>query len=435
MKFYLGFIVSFCIMISSLRAEAQLQPAAGTPSVKSEKKSSVVSDAKEINELKTQLKEQSRKIDDLNKSLQQQNNSRQILEESLVHQRKLLLDEQQKLVEEIINKRRQLSTFVNENSRSSDRERILAQELEQSSKSESVAVKKVVDLRESQGQLEDINRSYKNLQIQLANAESEYTLTSSQKRDCEEKLKSLTVELQNQSSSQSNSITELAQRDNRIEQLQSELNQANQIVRALQAEVETKKQLEVRIQGLDRELTEARNLIMLKETELKILNESGAIPVNRVPDIRTNLSSQANQNTGAYNYPLQQRRVVPTVNPKPVNAADINSDVLVVTVIEDKVNLRSGPGNEHAPVMQVQRGSRLTVESRQGDWFSVITPTGSRAFVQKDFVTSGQVSSNPAKPVARTSALSSGNGNLNDEADTDEAKKAFEALRGGFAKP
>jgi uncharacterized protein YgiM (DUF1202 family) len=60
--------------------------------------------------------------------------------------------------------------------------------------------------------------------------------------------------------------------------------------------------------------------------------------------------------------------------------------MLTIRVIADKVNLRVRPGKEHSPLQQVARGTELVVESRVGDWYQVITPTGSRAYILSDFV-------------------------------------------------
>ena len=51
-----------------------------------------------------------------------------------------------------------------------------------------------------------------------------------------------------------------------------------------------------------------------------------------------------------------------------------------------KAFLRAGPGEEHSPLMEVQGGTRLTVEARVGEWYRVISPTGTRAFIRGDVV-------------------------------------------------
>jgi hypothetical protein len=80
-----------------------------------------------------------------------------------------------------------------------------------------------------------------------------------------------------------------------------------------------------------------------------------------------------------------------------------NTDVAIVEVIAGKVNLRSGPGPEHAPVMHVQRGSRLTVEAKEGEYYRVLSPTGTRAYISAEFVTpvEGDLQSVPRIPTSR----------------------------------
>lgn len=113
---------------------------------------------------------------------------------------------------------------------------------------------------------------------------------------------------------------------------------------------------------LKRELVEAKNELVLKETEVTQLasssSSSSASPID-VPQART-VEVAAKTTT--------------------------TSDVLVVEVTAEKANLRSGAGTEHSSVMHVASGTRLTVEARSGDWFRVVTPTGGRAYVRTDVV-------------------------------------------------
>ena len=47
-------------------------------------------------------------------------------------------------------------------------------------------------------------------------------------------------------------------------------------------------------------------------------------------------------------------------------------------ITANSVNLRSGPGKEHSPVMALSRGTRLVVERQEGNWYEVTGPTGQR---------------------------------------------------------
>ena len=40
--------------------------------------------------------------------------------------------------------------------------------------------------------------------------------------------------------------------------------------------------------------------------------------------------------------------------------------------------------------MQISKGAKLTIESKEGEWYRVYTPTGSRAYVHQDVVQLGE---------------------------------------------
>ncbi len=58
----------------------------------------------------------------------------------------------------------------------------------------------------------------------------------------------------------------------------------------------------------------------------------------------------------------------------------------VATVTARKANLRVGPGKQHSILFHVNEGSRLVVETRQGDWYRVIAPSGERAWISSSIV-------------------------------------------------
>lgn len=147
-------------------------------------------------------------------------------------------------------------------------------------------------------------------------------------------------------------------------------------------------EMEAKLQELEKEVVAARNELLMKDSELDLLKQSNS-SVRRTgsgtvrPVVQTSGRSGSRRlPTGTLNTPLQQRAPL-NVREQPQPAG---SDVMLIEVKSPKVNLRSGPGNEHSPIMQVDRGTRLTVETREGDWFRVITPTGSRAYIRKDVI-------------------------------------------------
>jgi len=108
--------------------------------------------------------------------------------------------------------------------------------------------------------------------------------------------------------------------------------------------------------------------------------------------------------TGASSQP---RLAVPTnrrvVNNNPLLTQPQNMktspEMPIATVIVDKANLRAGPGKNNSTIMSVAKGTRLAVETNQGDWYRVVTPTGGRAWISRETVGFGN---NPQSSPSRT---------------------------------
>ncbi len=75
--------------------------------------------------------------------------------------------------------------------------------------------------------------------------------------------------------------------------------------------------------------------------------------------------------------------------PTPPKAEPAQADLPVATVVVDKAQLRTGPGKDNSPLMAVSKGTRLVIETRQGDWYRVVAPSGARAWVSSDIVAFG----------------------------------------------
>lgn len=77
-----------------------------------------------------------------------------------------------------------------------------------------------------------------------------------------------------------------------------------------------------------------------------------------------------------------------------------SKEMMVATVVVEKANLRTGPGKNNSPMMSVSKGTRLAIETRLGEWYRVITPTGTRAWVSSDVVAFGnKINSKPNRVV------------------------------------
>ncbi len=191
---------------------------------------------------------------------------------------------------------------------------------------------------------------------------------------------------------------------------------------------------------LERALIKAKNDLLLKDTEIKMLSGSSEVKVGNTASTVTEKAAESVASqvaTQSATEPGIASRAM-TVNP------GVGSDVAVVEVKAKKVNLRSGAGNEHSPVMQVQAGMRLTVETREGDWYRVFTPTGSRAYIRADVVRPVTDAQEPAprgklKPGGQLTSEAADLVPLDDSANAgeqpeDEETKAFLNLQKGLSK-
>ena len=96
-----------------------------------------------------------------------------------------------------------------------------------------------------------------------------------------------------------------------------------------------------------------------------------------------------------------------------------SEDMPIATVMVDNANLRSGPGANNSPIMSVSKGTRLAIEARQGDWYRVIAPTGSRAWIDAKIVNFGKnLESTPTRTVKVQGY------------DSSVERQAFEFIRG-----
>jgi hypothetical protein len=66
-----------------------------------------------------------------------------------------------------------------------------------------------------------------------------------------------------------------------------------------------------------------------------------------------------------------------------------NREMMVATVSVPRAYLRSGPGTDESAMGIVPRGSRLVVETRQGEWYRIIAPDGDRAWISAQVVDFG----------------------------------------------
>ena len=174
----------------------------------------------------------------------------------------------------------------------------------------------------------------------------------------------------------------------KIGELQAELNQQAQVITSskdaatqCQSNLSAVQQQLMAKAEVERKLIEAQNELLLRDKEVELL--SGTKKSQKSSAAVAGTAIALPQDVPAA--PASRRLAVEAEN---TTSRSVGSrDALIVRVTGAKVNLRTGPGEEHSPLMQVKRGSQLTVEDREGDWFRVFTPTGGRAYVRNDVVT------------------------------------------------
>lgn len=224
-------------------------------------------------------------------------------------------------------------------------------------------------LKKKDIQIEDYNKKLSESQQEITSTSKQLSITIEQAKQCELAKKG-----------------DVDAKQNELVSLDKLLSSTVQEVKECRSQVESKETELARIPVLQNEIIKLKNELLLKDTEIAQLAQySGKAGITQQRQI-SSLRPQQNQ---LPQVPLARGASSQIADPGQVFAAvaeNVQSDVLIAEVISAKVNLRSGPGEEHSPVMQVQKGTRLTVESREGDWYRVLSPTGSRAYVKKDVV-------------------------------------------------
>lgn len=182
------------------------------------------------------------------------------------------------------------------------------------------------------------------------------------------------------------------------ESLQKELEKSKKEIEEKQKE---QSKLEEGRESLQQEIVRLQNELLLRETEIKVLSGD-----KKAKKELEKILAKSGQKTR-----------------EETSTQEIVSDVTIVEVIGNKVNIRSGAGKEHSPVMQVQKGTRLTVEAREGSWYRVFTPTGSRGYIKTSVVRKARAKKK-AKQVGKNAATSSNSNNIEE--------RALDRLRSNF---
>lgn len=191
--------------------------------------------------------------------------------------------------------------------------------------------------------------------------------------------------------------------------------------------------LQNRYDEVMREQNDLKNELLLKTTQIEALrnrqDEGDSVGIS-LPEERRVVERKSEAGISATARALEMLRArkaqaemnISAENPASQEDSSKGFDVPVVEVMVSAANLRSGPGVDNSTVMTVSQGSRLTVEEKRGEWYRVVTPTGSRAFVRADLV--GVVGgAQPGASRAQESSVSGGNS---------EEEAAFESILDQF---
>ena len=172
-------------------------------------------------------------------------------------------------------------------------------------------------------------------------------------------------------------------------------------IAALQRKV---KALESERNSLLKEVNGSRNRLLVAETEVERLQ---GIIDNKSRNIMTPISLTAPA--------VNKSEVKPVAVAEPENPLmsvaqeqKATADMPIVTITARKANLRIGPRETDSPLMEVAYGTRLVVETRIGEWYRVIAPTGVRAWVSAKVVAFGDTASTGPTRVAKIAGFDKG---------------------------
>ncbi len=164
-----------------------------------------------------------------------------------------------------------------------------------------------------------------------------------------------------------------------LNETKERLAAANSSVKQCASDLDSSRQLLSKLSELEKDLIAAKNELMLKDTEISLLSKAGGEVKGEAKQLLAKVKEQQDQLQASGRARLASNSAAKQQNTP-------RADVMLVEVTGKKVNLRSGPGEEHSAVMQINQGIKLTVEDRQGDWYRVFTPTAGRAYIHRDFV-------------------------------------------------
>lgn len=173
-------------------------------------------------------------------------------------------------------------------------------------------------------------------------------------------------------------------------------------------------ELKTRLSKMERELQETKNKLLVSETEIDRL--TGII-----------------KNQGRERAQLSTKSRIPadldaTAKMKKVETTSTENDDLTLTVVAEQSVLRAGPNQNETKLVEVDRGTRLRVDDRQGDWFRVTNRSGTRAWISAADVAFGPTGASSPSATVRIKPSSS------TESDAAIEERALELIKSGAKK-
>lgn len=161
--------------------------------------------------------------------------------------------------------------------------------------------------------------------------------------------------------------------------------------------------VESRLSDVLKELEQTREDLLLAETEVERL--SYVIEKRNIHKIRT---IQARSTRDASPVDLRSEASAnPLLTGNAPSQGHSGEQISIATVTAQKANLRTGPGLNNSVLLTVSKNSRLVVESRQGDWYRIIAPTGERAWISSTVIHFGENASGHPNSILRVKGISS----------------------------
>lgn len=162
---------------------------------------------------------------------------------------------------------------------------------------------------------------------------------------------------------------------------------------------------ESKLTAVLKELEKTREDLLLAETEVERL--SYVMEKRNIHKIRTiqARSIRPAASLAAKDIAEPQEETALLTGNTPLQESS-RAQISIATVTAQKANLRTGPGLNNSVLLTVSKNSRLVVESRQGDWYRIIAPTGERAWISGTVIHFGENASGHPNSILRIKGIS-----------------------------